>query len=234
VDGDGSGEIDASEFQQLLTSQQMAQYMSFEIFFNAMFQLAELWTAEAAAPAFVAFLTTLLDRIATKSSPSSSASAGGGGGRSMRDLCTRDEVGSDGEVRVMYELLGVDEVESFVDAATGVVSMPGVALSQPSSGGGRRRRGAAAAAVGSGAAAGGRYYRRGSGCRHRPAIIENVEPAAQRVAGSAASGRRARGSGCRWRGGGGGGGGGGTVGGGGRGCGSTCCVCCCRCCCCCP
>eukprot|EP01047_Picozoa_sp_COSAG01_P106052 COSAG01_NODE_35200_length_535_cov_1.672018_2_plen_126_part_01 len=78
MDGDGSGEIDAREFQQLLISQQMAQDMSFEIFFNAMFQLAELWTAEAAAPAFVAFLTALLDRIATKSSSSSSSGSAGG------------------------------------------------------------------------------------------------------------------------------------------------------------
>jgi len=50
VDDDASGEIDCAEFEQLLASDALAQDMTFEVFFAAMFQLVDLWTTDPPEP----------------------------------------------------------------------------------------------------------------------------------------------------------------------------------------
>ena len=47
---DASGEIDCAEFEQLLASDALAQDMTFEVFFAAMFQLVDLWTTDPPEP----------------------------------------------------------------------------------------------------------------------------------------------------------------------------------------
>ena len=50
ADDDASGEIDCAEFEQLLASDALAQDMTFEVFFAAMFQLVDLWTTDPPEP----------------------------------------------------------------------------------------------------------------------------------------------------------------------------------------
>ena len=64
VDVDGSGEINVDEFRQFIESNALAQDMAFEIFYEAMFQLAELWVAKEDAAQYTSFFEQLRGRIA--------------------------------------------------------------------------------------------------------------------------------------------------------------------------
>ena len=64
VDDDGSGEMDADEFRQFIESNALAQDMAFEIFYEAMFQLAELWVVKEDAAQYTSFFAQLRERIA--------------------------------------------------------------------------------------------------------------------------------------------------------------------------
>ena len=64
VDSDGSGEMDVDEFREFIESNALAQDMSFEIFYEAMFQLAELWVAKEDAGQYTVFFGQLRNRIA--------------------------------------------------------------------------------------------------------------------------------------------------------------------------
>ena len=64
VDGDGSGEMDVDEFREFMESNALAQDMAFEIFYEAMFQLAELWVVTEDAAQYTSFFEQLRGRIA--------------------------------------------------------------------------------------------------------------------------------------------------------------------------
>jgi Ca2+-binding EF-hand superfamily protein len=118
VDDDGSGEIDCDEFEQLLTSDALAQDMTFEVFYEAMFQLVDLWTSDPPEVSnYQVFLTKMLKNI-TKST--------GEGKMTLRDLTTLyDDTGV-----LMYELAPVDEITSFVDEGSGEVEIQGVEINE--------------------------------------------------------------------------------------------------------
>ena len=69
VDVDGSGAIDADEFETFLGSDPLATDMSLAVFFEAMFQLADLWTATIDGDAYADFLNTLVSHIVTVRPP---------------------------------------------------------------------------------------------------------------------------------------------------------------------
>lgn len=64
VDSDGSGEMDAQEFQEFIESNSLAQDMEFEIFYEAMYQLAGLWVVREDPAQYTLFFEHLRGRIA--------------------------------------------------------------------------------------------------------------------------------------------------------------------------
>ena len=65
VDVDNGGTISADEFEELLQAETV-QDMTFEIFFDSMFELAELWAAEFMEDALVRFINQLFARVTVK------------------------------------------------------------------------------------------------------------------------------------------------------------------------
>ena len=65
VDKDGSGDIDIDEFVEFLASNPLAQDMSFKVFSEAMFQLAQLWVGKDDEVQFAKFLDTVFKNITT-------------------------------------------------------------------------------------------------------------------------------------------------------------------------
>ena len=63
VDADGSGEMDVDEFREFIERNALAQDMSFEIFYEAMFQLAGLWVVREDAQQYSLFFGHLRGRI---------------------------------------------------------------------------------------------------------------------------------------------------------------------------
>lgn len=118
VDVDGSGEIDSEEFERLLESDALAHDMTFEVFFEAMFQLVDLWTAD---PPEVSNYTVFLDKMLKNITKATA-----GGTLTLRDLNTLfDEKGE-----LMYELAPLEEIVSFVDETSGEVDIEGVEINE--------------------------------------------------------------------------------------------------------
>ena len=63
VDADGSGEMDVDEFREFIESNALAEDMSFEIFYEAMFQLAQLWVATPHEKQYKKFLEGIFNAI---------------------------------------------------------------------------------------------------------------------------------------------------------------------------
>ena len=55
--------IDSEEFKSFLASDAMAKDMGLDVFFEAMFQLADLWSARMDAVAYAQFLHSLFEHI---------------------------------------------------------------------------------------------------------------------------------------------------------------------------
>ena len=67
VDDDGSGEIDAAEFQEFLESDPLACEMTLDVFSGSMWQLLMLWVKEGSTiEQYASFLQQLFNRITTK------------------------------------------------------------------------------------------------------------------------------------------------------------------------
>ena len=126
VDDDGSGEIDCEEFETLLTSDALAQDMTFEVFYEAMFQLVDLWTSDPPkVENYENFLAMVLSNITKPTAD---------GKCTLRDLTTMyDDKGV-----LMYELAPVDEIESFVNDS-GDVQIEGVEINEEMTGQGSPR-----------------------------------------------------------------------------------------------
>ena len=123
MDDDGSGEIDCQEFEQLLGSDAFTQDMTFEVFYEAMFQLVDLWTADPpVAENYEAFLIAMFGNV----------TSGEGGTLRLRDLRKYDD--ENGELR--YELqtemvmASVEDITSFADEETGQVVIEGVEINE--------------------------------------------------------------------------------------------------------
>jgi Ca2+-binding EF-hand superfamily protein len=130
VDADGSGEIDCDEFGSLLTSDALAQDMTFDVFYESMFQLADLWTADPpVASNYEAFLLSIFGNITT----------GTGSGLDLRQLETMyDENGVlryELALSEAVEIVEVEEIESYADAETGEVVIEGVEINVEAWGG---------------------------------------------------------------------------------------------------
>ena len=109
VDTDGSGEIDIDEFVNFLESDPLAEDMSFQVFGEAMFQLAQLWVKRKEEEQYAMFLEHLFLKITT--------SEGG-----LRDLV----VDGDG---YSYRLADIETIESFVKP-DGEVHIDGIEVSE--------------------------------------------------------------------------------------------------------
>ena len=65
VDTDASGEIDAEEFGTFISSDPLAMDMTYDIFSESCFQLAQMWVAVASAEQYAKFLKAIFDGITT-------------------------------------------------------------------------------------------------------------------------------------------------------------------------
>jgi CRP-like cAMP-binding protein/Ca2+-binding EF-hand superfamily protein len=102
VDTDGAGGIDAEEFEDFICSDPLAMDMTYKVFAEAMFQLAQLWVEEEDEEQYAAFLDALFDRI-TK-------------------IANMDEE--------TYELRELDEIHTFANE-DGSIAVEGVKTKNP-------------------------------------------------------------------------------------------------------
>jgi hypothetical protein len=144
-------ELSPGAFSALLASDSLAQDMVFDVFYEAMFQLVDLWTATRDERDYVGFLERLFSRITSRvakvsvitrtshcaslwevrvitiTSRVAKGDGSGGGGFQLREI-TQSEQRSTG--RVLYELADIAGIATFANEA-GEIAMPGVSLVVP-------------------------------------------------------------------------------------------------------
>lgn len=106
VDIDGTGGIDAQEFENFICSDPLAMDMTYRVFAEAMFQLVQLWVEEEDEVQYAAFLDNLFELITTDKS--------------------RTEESQD-----RYELVELADIVS-ISNPDGGISMEGVKTKNPS------------------------------------------------------------------------------------------------------